>query len=118
MDQKYTKWALWFNEQQLPGELMKPANRKALVMQNPVCNKERTPPTTPQALRPQQFSAIIANYLLQDGIETDDDCFAGNKRDESDTNTPDNDSDSGDRDDEMYTKLTTLNMMLCTRYLI
>ena len=94
--------ALWFNEQQLPGELMNPAKQKALVMQNPVCNKETTPLTTPQALRQQQFSAIVATYVLQDGIETDDDCFAGNKRDESDTNTSDNDSDSGDIDDEMY----------------
>ena len=63
--------ALWFNEQQLPGELMKPANRKALVMQNPVCNKETTPPPTPQALRPQQFSAIVATYVLLNGIETE-----------------------------------------------
>ena len=39
---------------------------------------------------------------LQDGKESDDNCFAGNEGDESDTNTSGNDSDSGDSDNEVY----------------
>ena len=79
---------------------MKPAKRRAPMMQNPVCNKE-TPP--PQALLSQCFSVLVAKYTLQDGIESDDDCFAGSKGDEADTDTSDNDNDSGDNDDEVYT---------------
>ena len=41
-------------------------------------------------------------YTLQDGIESDDDCFAGNKGGESDADTSDNDSDIGDIDDKVY----------------
>ena len=41
--------------------------------------------------------------MLQDGIESDGNCFAGNERDEYDTSTSDNESDSGDSDDELYT---------------
>ena len=32
---------LWFNGQQFPDELMKPAKQKAPVTQNPVCNEEK-----------------------------------------------------------------------------
>ena len=57
--------------------------RETLMMQNPICNEETPPPPPPppppQALRPQQFSALVAKYTLQDGIESDDDCFAGNE---------------------------------------
>ena len=77
------------------------------MMQNPVYNEETphlTPPP-PQASRPQRFSALVTNYALQDGIESDDDCFAGNEVDEFDTNTSDNDSDNGDSNDEVYTWL-------------
>ena len=42
----------------------------------------------------------VSKYTLQDGIKSDDDCFAGNKGDECHTDTSDNDSDSGD---EAYT---------------
>ena len=45
----------------------------------------------------------VSKYTLQDGIKSDEDCFAGNKGDECHTDTPDNDSDSGDSDDEAYT---------------
>ena len=41
--------------------------------------------------------------MLQDGIESDDDCFQGNEGYESDTDIFVNDSDSGDSDDEVYT---------------
>ena len=76
---------------------------------NPVCNEETPPPPPPppsplpQASRPQRFSELATKYRLQDGIELDDDCFAGNKGDEPDTSTSDNDSDSGHSDDEVYT---------------
>ena len=53
-------------------------------------------------MRPR-FSALAAQYTLQDGIESDDDCFAGNEGDESDKDTSDIDSDSGDSDNEVYT---------------
>ena len=70
--------------------------------QNPVYNEEKPPPLPPppEASRPQQFSAIVAKYTLQDGVESDDDCFAGNKRNKSDT---DNESDCSDSDDEVHT---------------
>ena len=51
--------ALWFNEQQLPGELMNPANRMALVMQNPVCNKETTPLTTHKHCAHKNFQQLL-----------------------------------------------------------
>ena len=39
---------LWFNGQQFPDELMKPAKQKAPVTQNPVCNEEKPcPPPSP-----------------------------------------------------------------------
>ena len=96
---------LWFNGQQFPDELMKPAKRRAPMMQNPVSNEETPPPPpspSPQVLRPQRFSALVAKYTWQDGKESDD-CFAGNEGDKSDNGTSDNDSDSGDSDDEVYT---------------
>ena len=68
---------------------------------NPVCNEETPPP--PQALHLQRFSALVAEYALQDGVESDDDCFSGNEGDESETDTSDNDRDSGDSDDEVCT---------------
>ena len=95
---------LRFNGQQFPDELMKPAKQRAPMKQNPVCNKETPPPLPPpQALRSQCFSVLVAKYMLQDGIESDDDCFAGSKWDEADTDISENDSDSGDSDDELYT---------------
>ena len=53
--------------------------RKAPITRNHVCNKEIPPP--PQASCPQLFSALVAKYTLQDGIESDDDCFASNEGD-------------------------------------
>ena len=106
---------LWFNGQQFPDELMKPAKQKAPMTQNFVCNKETllpSPPSQPspppQASCPQRFSALLARYTLyiatlQDGIESDDDSFAGNEGDESDTNTSDNDCGSGSSDEKVYT---------------
>ena len=41
--------------------------------------------------------------MLQDGIESDDNCLQSNEGNESDTNIFVNDSDSGDSDDEVYT---------------
>ena len=43
--------------------------------------------------------------MLQDGIESDVDCFSGNEGDEPYINTTDNDNDSGGSDDEVYTLL-------------
>ena len=42
--------------------------------QNPVYNEEKPPPLPPppETSRPQQFSAIVAKYTLQDGVESDD----------------------------------------------
>ena len=57
----------------------------------------------PQASHPQQFSAIFAKYTLHDGTELDDDYFADNKKDESDTDTSDNESESGDNNDDVHT---------------
>ena len=57
----------------------------------------------PQASHPQQFSAITAKYTLHDGTELDDDYFADNKKDESDTDTSDNESESGDNNDDVHT---------------
>ena len=80
---------------------MKPAKQKAPMTQIPICNKETTAPTLPapppQALHPQSFLALVAKYTLRDGIELDDHCLAGNKGDDSDTDTSD------DNDKEMYT---------------
>ena len=83
------------------GEL---AKQKPPMTQNPVCNEEtlQSPLSPPQALRPRRFSALVANYALKNGIESNDNCFAGNDGDESDADTSDNDSDS---DDEVYTCL-------------
>ena len=77
---------------------MKPAKRNVPMTQNHVCNEETPSPPPTQTSRPQKFSALVAKYMLKDGIESNDDCFAGNERDESDTGTSDNDSDSGDSD--------------------
>ena len=67
----------------------------------PVCNKKTQPPPLPtQASHPQRFSVLVAKYALQNGIELDDDCFAGNEGDECDIDTFDNDSD--DSDDEVH----------------
>ena len=63
----------------------------------------QTPPPPTQAWSLQLFSALIGKYVLQDGIESDDDCFQGNEGYESDTDIFVNDSDSGDSDDEVYT---------------
>ena len=66
---------LWFNRQQFPYELMKPAKLKAPMTQYPVCNKETPPPPTtttlplPEALQPQRFSPFVAIYTLQDRLK-------------------------------------------------
>ena len=83
---------------------MKPTKWKALIRQNPACNKEAPPPPL-QASLPQRFSAPARKYALQNDIESDNDCFAGNKRDEFDTDTSDNNSGSVDSDDKLYTWL-------------
>ena len=57
-----------------------------------------SPPPPPQASRPKRISALAAKYFFHDGIESTGDCFAGNEQDEYN-----NDSDSGDSDDEEYT---------------
>ena len=90
---------LRFIGQQFPDELMKPAKRKASVTQNSVCNKKASPAPPPQSPRPHRFSALAAEYTLRYGIESDDDCCAGNEGDESDTNPSDNALGSGDGDD-------------------
>ena len=65
------------------------------------------PPPTPspptQAWSLQLFSALIGEYVLQDGIESDDNCLQSNEGNESDTDIFVNDSDSGASDDEVYT---------------
>ena len=92
---------LTFNGQRFSDEPMKPVKRKPPVMQNPACNEETL--LSPQASIPQLFAAPAAKYVLQKGIEWDDDCLASNEVDESDNDTFDNNSDSGDSDDEVYT---------------
>ena len=80
---------------------MKPAKRKIPIMQNLLRTEEKqTPP--PQASCPQRFSALVAKYTLQDGAESDDDCFSGKEGVESKTHSSDYDSNSGDSDDEVY----------------
>ena len=68
----------------------------------------QTPPPSPPSPPPgtwhmQQFSALVAKHMLRDCIESDGDCFTGNKGDEPDTSTSDNDSDIGFSDDKVYT---------------
>ena len=76
------------------------------MTQNLVCNDEAPPPPQtlpappPQVLHPQIFSALAAKYTLRDGIELDNDCFAGKEGDESNTDTSDNDTDTSDNDRE------------------
>ena len=85
---------------------MKPAKRKAKMMQNPVCNEETPtllPAAPPQASHPQRIYEFVSKQTFQDSIESDDDCFAGNEGDESNTSTSDNASDSADSDDDVYT---------------
>ena len=89
---------LRFNGQRFSDEPMKSVKRKPPVMQNPACNEETLLP--PQA---SIFSAPAAKYVLPKGIELDDDCLASNQVNESDTDTFDNNSDSGDSDDEVCT---------------
>ena len=64
------------------------------------------PPPQTQASRPQQFLELVGKHIFQDGIELGNNCFTGSKGDESDTGNFDNDSDSGCRDDELYTWLS------------
>ena len=87
---------LWFNGQQFPDELMKPAKQKAPVTQNPVCNEEkpcpppRPPPpppplpltTTTISIVPTTIFSTCWKYTLKAGIKSDDDCFADNKGEE------------------------------------
>ena len=56
-------------------------------------------------MKPTKWKAPARKYALQNDIESDNDCFAGNKRDESDTDTSDNNSGSDDSDDKVYTWL-------------
>ena len=48
-------------------------------------------------------AALNAKYTSQDGIESDDDCFADNEEDEFNTDPFDKNRDSGDSEDEVYT---------------
>ena len=76
------------------------------MTQNPACNKETSsssPPLLPQALPSHLFSALAAKYVLQNDIDLDDDCFEGNQGNESDTDTFENDGNSGDSENEVYT---------------
>ena len=41
--------------------------------------------------------------MLRDSLESDDNCLVGNGGNEFDTDTSDNNSDSGDRDNEVNT---------------
>ena len=57
----------WFNGQQFPDGLMKPAKRKAPMAQIPVFKEETTSPPPlpappPQASPQQRFSALAAKY--------------------------------------------------------
>ena len=73
-----------------------------------------SPPSSspPQAPCPKRFSALALKYTLHEGRELDDDCFASNEGDESDTDTSDNDSGSGYSDDEVYTDHPTKHRAL------
>ena len=73
----------WFNGQQLPDELIKPAKRNAAMTQNPVCNAATTTAiTTPTNITALTILALVAKYTFQDGVKSDDDCLANNKGDE------------------------------------
>ena len=89
--------SLWFNGQHFPDQLIKTAKSKG-TYDAESCNAE-TPPL-PQASRQPRFSALVAKNTWQDSIELNEDCFAGNEKDECDTDVSDNDSDSGDSDAE------------------
>ena len=52
---------------------------------------------------PVTIFRFVAKYKLQDGTESNEDCFADNEGDESDTDTSDNDNDSSDSGEEVYT---------------
>ena len=92
--------SLWFNGQHFPDQLIKPAKSKG-TYDAESCNAETPPPPPlPQASRPPRFSALVAKNTWQDGIELNEDCFAGNEKDECDTDISDNDRDSGDSNDE------------------
>ena len=79
----------------------------AASLRLPRSHQTPPPPPTPspptQAWSLQLFSALIWKYVLQDGIESDDDCFQDNEGNESDIYIFVNDSDSGDSEDEVYT---------------
>ena len=79
----------------------------AASLRLPRSHQTPPPPPTPspptQAWSLQLFSALIGKYVLQDGIESDDDCFQDKEGNESDTDIFVNGSDSGDSDDEVYT---------------
>ena len=61
------------------------------------------PSPPPQAWRLQRFSELVPKYTLPNDIELNENCFAGNKGDKSNTGTFDNDSGSGDSDGDVYT---------------
>ena len=63
----------------------------------------QTPPPPPQETNRQRLAALVAKYKLHDGIGSYGDCFAGYQGDESNTDTSDNNRESGDSDDEVYT---------------
>ena len=79
---------LWFNGQQFPDELMKPAKQKAPAKQNPVYNEEKPSPpplsltTTTISIVPTTIFSTCWKYTLKAGIKSDDDCFADNKGEE------------------------------------
>ena len=69
--------------------------------QTPTSPPSPSPPQ--QVSRPQRFSAFVAKHTLHDDVESDDGCFTGKEGDESNTDTSDNDSDSCNSDNEVYT---------------
>ena len=88
-----------------PMSLSIPVKRKSPMTQNLVYKDEPlpSPALPPQASRSHWLSALVAKYTLQDGIESDDEYFPGNDKDESDTDTSDNNRESDDSDDDVYT---------------
>ena len=63
----------------------------------------QAPPPQQQTWRLQRFWALVAKYTLQDGIESNDDCFVDNEENEFDIGNSDKNSDSGNSEDKVYT---------------
>ena len=74
------------------------------MLQNTCCSSLAPKPLNTTTIT---ITTPITQHLMQntsqDGIESDDDCFADNEEDEFNTDPFDKNRDSGDSEDEVYT---------------